>query len=70
MGNFPHYRYHDMVDVTYLLVTDGLKVAHLRLAIGSSLGCMQQFLGGMVPRPDGRDGRHVVPTGRDQRSQL
>ena len=43
-GNFPHYRYHDMVDVTHRLVTDGLKVAHLRLIIGSSLGCMQQFL--------------------------
>jgi homoserine O-acetyltransferase len=33
-----------MVDVTHRLVTDGLKVAHLRLVIGSSLGCMQQFL--------------------------
>jgi homoserine O-acetyltransferase len=43
-GQFPHYRYHDMVDATHLLVTDGLKVAHLRLVIGSSLGCMQQFL--------------------------
>ena len=43
-GGFPHYRYHDMVDLTHQLVTDGLKVAHLRLVIGSSLGCMQQFL--------------------------
>jgi homoserine O-acetyltransferase/O-succinyltransferase len=43
-GRFPHYRYHDMVDLTHRLVTDGLKVAHLRLIIGSSLGCMQQFL--------------------------
>ena len=43
-GRFPHYRYHDMVDRTHRLVTDGLKVAHLRLIIGSSLGCMQQFL--------------------------
>jgi homoserine O-acetyltransferase len=43
-GQFPHYRYHDMVDATHRLVTDGLKVAHLRLVIGSSLGCMQQFL--------------------------
>jgi homoserine O-acetyltransferase len=33
-----------MVDVTHLLVTDRLKVDHLRLVIGSSLGCMQQFL--------------------------
>jgi homoserine O-acetyltransferase len=43
-GKFPHYRYHDMVDLTHRLVTDGLKVDHLRLIIGSSLGCMQQFL--------------------------
>ena len=43
-GQFPHYRYHDMVDLTHRLVTDGLKVVHLRLIIGSSLGCMQQFL--------------------------
>ena len=43
-GRFPHYRYHDMVDLTHRLVTDELKVAHLRLIIGSSLGCMQQFL--------------------------
>ena len=43
-GNFPHYRYHDMVDSTHRLVTEGLKVAHLRLVIGSSLGCMHSFM--------------------------
>lgn len=43
-ANFPHYRYRDMVDLTHRLVTDGLKVGHIRLVIGSSLGCMQQFL--------------------------
>ncbi len=43
-ASFPRYRYHDMVDLTHRLVTDGLKVNHLRLIIGSSLGCMQQFL--------------------------
>src|SRR6201996_2064057 len=43
-AGFPHYRYHDMVDLTHQLVTDELKVGHLRLIIGSSLGCMQQFL--------------------------
>lgn len=43
-AGFPHYRYHDMVDLTHRLVTDGLKLNHLRLIIGSSLGCMQQFL--------------------------
>jgi homoserine O-acetyltransferase/O-succinyltransferase len=43
-GNFPHYRYRDMVDSTHRLVTEGLKVAHLRLVIGSSLGCMHSFM--------------------------
>jgi homoserine O-acetyltransferase len=43
-AGFPHYRYRDMVDLTHRLVVDGLQVAHLRLIIGSSLGCMQQFL--------------------------
>jgi homoserine O-acetyltransferase len=43
-GNFPHYRYHDMVDSVHRLVADGLKVTHLRLVIGSSLGCMHSFM--------------------------
>jgi homoserine O-acetyltransferase/O-succinyltransferase len=43
-ARFPHYRYRDMVDLTHRLVTGGLNVAHLRLVIGSSLGCMQQFM--------------------------
>jgi homoserine O-acetyltransferase len=43
-GNFPHYRYHDMVDSVHRLVTEGLKVAHLRLIVGSSLGCMHSFM--------------------------
>lgn len=41
---FPHYRYSDMVDLAHHLVTDGLKIGHIRLVIGSSLGCIQQFL--------------------------
>ena len=43
-GQFPHYRYHDMVDSVHRLVTEELKVAHLRLVIGSSLGCMHSFM--------------------------
>ena len=39
-GKFPHYRYHDMVDSTHRLITEGLKVAHLRLVIGSSRMCV------------------------------
>jgi len=43
-GKFPHYRYHDMVDLTHRMVAEGLKVSHLDLVIGSSLGCMHSFL--------------------------
>ena len=54
-GNFPHYRYHDMVDGVHRLVTEGLKVAHLRLVIGSSLGCMHSFMWAEI-YPDLTDG--------------
>jgi homoserine O-acetyltransferase/O-succinyltransferase len=43
-GKFPHYGYRDMVDSTHRLVTQGLKVGHLPLVLGSSLGCMHSFL--------------------------
>ena len=43
-GKFPHYRYHDMVDLTHRMVIEGLKVSHLDLVIGSSLGCMHSLL--------------------------
>jgi len=33
-----------MVYSVHRLVTEGLKVAHLRLVIGSSLGCMHSFM--------------------------
>jgi homoserine O-acetyltransferase len=39
-GNFPHYRYRDMVESGYRLITEALGVAHLRLVIGSSMGGM------------------------------
>lgn len=43
-GRFPHYRYRDMVDSVHRLVADGLRIAHLHLIVGSSLGCMHGFL--------------------------
>src|SRR3984957_8517477 len=43
-GNFPHYRYHDMVESGYRLVTEGLGVGHLRLVIGSSMGGMHAWM--------------------------
>src|SRR5437660_6131498 len=36
-GNFPHYRYRDMIESGYRLVTEHLGVGHLRLVIGSSM---------------------------------
>ena len=43
-GAFPHYRYRDMVDSGYRLITEGLGVGHLRLVLGSSMGGMHCWL--------------------------
>ena len=43
-AKFPHYDYGDMVRAEYQLLTDGLKVDHLRLLMGMSMGCMHAFL--------------------------
>ena len=43
---FPHYGYRDMVEAEHALVTEGLKVDHLRLVMGTSMGCMHAFLWG------------------------
>lgn len=45
-AHFPHYDYDDMVRAQYLLLTKGLKVDHLRLAMGTSMGCMHSFMWG------------------------
>src|SRR5213592_3414092 len=57
-GNFPHYRYRDMVQSGYRLVTEHLGVARLRLVIGSSMGGMHAWLWAEM-YPDLMDG--VVP---------
>ena len=43
-ANFPHYGYIDQVEMQYRLLHDGLGIAHLRLVLGSSMGCMQTWL--------------------------
>jgi homoserine O-acetyltransferase/O-succinyltransferase len=43
---FPHYDYDDMVKSEYLLLTEGLKVNHLRLVMGTSMGCMHAWVWG------------------------
>ena len=45
-GRFPHYGYRDMVEAQYRLLTEGLKVDHLRLAMGTSMGGMQTWMWG------------------------
>jgi homoserine O-acetyltransferase len=44
-ARFPHYDYTDMVQAQYLLLAD-LRVDHLRLVLGTSMGCMQAWLWG------------------------
>jgi homoserine O-acetyltransferase len=45
-AKFPHYDYDDMVAAQYALVTKGLHVDHLRLIMGTSMGCMHSFVWG------------------------
>ncbi|MGH6871964.1 MAG: alpha/beta fold hydrolase [Rhizomicrobium sp.] len=43
-AKFPGYGYIDMVEAEHALVTRGLNVDHLRLVMGTSMGCMHSFL--------------------------
>lgn len=45
-AKFPNYGYLDMVEAEYRLVSDGLKVNHLRLVMGTSMGGMHTWLWG------------------------
>jgi len=45
-SRFPRYRYLDMVEAQYRLVTEGLSVNHLRLVMGTSMGGMHTWLWG------------------------
>ena len=45
-AHFPKYRYADMVEAEHRLVTEGLHVDHLRLVMGTSMGCMHTFMWG------------------------
>lgn len=45
-ARFPAYDYDDMVAAHYRLVTDGLSVNHLRLVMGTSMGCMHSWMWG------------------------
>ena len=45
-AKFPRYGYRDMIDAQYRLLNDGLKVDHLRLVMGTSMGGMHTWLWG------------------------
>ncbi|SDR69839.1 alpha/beta fold hydrolase [Opitutus sp. GAS368] len=53
-AKFPHYRYLDMVEAQYRLLTDGLGVDHARLIMGTSMGGMHTWLWGEL-HPDFMD---------------
>lgn len=54
-AKFPHYDYHDMVLAEHALVSEGLGVDHLRVVMGTSMGCMHSFMWGEM-YPDMMDG--------------
>ena len=43
-AKFPSYGYRDMVAAEHALVSDGLHVDHLRLVMGTSMGCMHSWM--------------------------
>lgn len=45
-ARFPHYGYGDMVRAQHRLVTEGLRVNHLRLVMGTSMGGMHTWVWG------------------------
>jgi homoserine O-acetyltransferase/O-succinyltransferase len=57
-AKFPKYTYDDMVRSQHALLVDGLKVNHLRLVLGTSMGAMHCWIWGEM-YPDFVDG--LVP---------
>lgn len=53
-AKFPRYGYRDMVEAQFRLLTDGLKVNHARLIMGTSMGGMHTWLWGEL-HPDFMD---------------
>ena len=45
-ARFPQYDYDDMVAAHHRLLTEGLGINHLRLVMGTSMGCMHSFVWG------------------------
>jgi homoserine O-acetyltransferase len=57
-AGFPKYNYDDMVRAQHAMLVDGLKVNHLRLVLGTSMGAMHCWVWGET-YPDFVDG--LVP---------
>ena len=57
-AKFPRYTYDDMVDAQHALLTQGLGINHLKLVMGTSMGCMHAWIWG-ERYPDFVDG--LVP---------
>ena len=47
-ARFPHYGYRDMVTAQHRLLTETLGVTHLRVIVGTSMGCMHAFTWGWM----------------------
>jgi homoserine O-acetyltransferase len=43
---FPHYGYGDVIEANHRLLVEGLRVTHLRLVLGTSMGGMQTWMWG------------------------
>jgi len=57
-ARFPNYTYDDMVRAQHAMLVDGVKVDHLRLVLGTSMGAMHCWVWGEM-YPDFADG--LVP---------
>src|ERR1700686_5232357 len=53
--HFPKYDYDDMVASQHAMLEDGLHIDHLRLILGTSMGCMESFTWGEA-YPQAMDG--------------
>lgn len=54
-ARFPRYTYDDMVEAQRRLLVDGLGVNHLRLVMGTSMGCMHSWVW-LTTQPEFMDG--------------
>ncbi|MGE5562592.1 MAG: alpha/beta fold hydrolase [Bacillota bacterium] len=45
---FPKYDYADMIEAQHRLLTEGLGIRHMRLIMGTSMGCMHSFMWGEI----------------------